>query len=209
MIKKSLVAKLTAERVEVPAPPPVPASHRRLSTQRPPSVPDGLPTILKRKSFLMGHRRAKSQASTKVASGGLEKDLALIRSPQMKPTASWDADMFIQAQSTLKRLSVNQPVVTFPSRSRSSSCSSRAQSHPRHPMGRLVEAMPGTLDKHIVPKSMLASMFSDESSSGPSEGCSRPTSKDGANLVEYTDGAAPRVPLSPPKYRARRMTLSK
>lgn len=210
MIKKSLVAKLTAERVEVPAPPPLPASpHRRLSAPRPPSVPDGLPTILKRKSFLMGHRRAKSQATTKVASGGLEKDLALIRSPEMKPTTSWDADMFIQAQSTLKRLSTNQPVMTSYARSRSSSCSSRAQSHPRHPVSRLVAATPGTLEKHIVPKSMLASMLSNDFSSGPSEGSSRPTSKDGAGPVEYTDGTAPRVPLSPPKYRARRMTLSK
>lgn len=209
MIKKSLVAKLTAERVEVPALPPIPASHRRLSAQRPPSVPDGLPTILKRKSFLMGHRRAKSQASTKIACGGLEKDLALIRSPEMKFTSSWDADMFLQAQSTLKRISANQPVMALSSRSRSSSCSSRAQSHPRHPVDRLVGAVPGTLEKHIVPKSMLASMFSDDSSSGPSEGSSRPTSKDGGGSVEYTDGTAHRVPLSPPKYRARRMTLSK
>lgn len=216
MMKKSLVAKLTAERVEVPAPP---LPHIPVATCTPSGPPpeqnpppavhvSEVPTATKRRSFLMGHRRVKSQASTKGPSGF----------PEMKPTTtSWDADKFIQAQSTLKRLSVPPPA---PSRSRSSSCSSQAQSQSRHPghMTRLIDATlgPRLVERHIVPRSMLASLFSDDSSGQSSEGvgASRPSSVEGISSVGAgycgdMTGIVPRVPLSPPRYHARRLSVNK
>lgn len=222
MVKKSFVPKLTAERVEVPGLPPVPAlPDTTAAHDRHHSAPDtskehpANPQFTKRRSFLKGHRKAKSSQAPRAGIKGVaplgalftkdilhrEAQTSAIPPPQkLKSNSSWDSDLFIKAQSPLQRLS-----------------------DPSHSPIHLVETNAQKYqERHILPKNMLSSMLSNDPNPGvgvvqyADERCHlrlhRTPTTIGLGMTDAGEGMernSPRVALSPPKYhhiRARRMS---
>ncbi|THH20514.1 hypothetical protein EW146_g855 [Bondarzewia mesenterica] len=182
IVKKSVAPKLMAEKLEPPAPPRPHTNSPSLSPKSPPADTYPPPHVTKT-GFLTSHRRTRSQAcnhpSDTTAPDLLKSWEHALQSVSLHPTFHLTSSRPKSAEYTSHQVSLPLPVSGFNAACGSDVCPPPL---PLHSDGRFVEV---TMDKHILPASVLASMLSNHSESD---------SAVRANVI---------VPLSPPKHAVR------